>query len=520
MKTLNILHIEDSKDDSELIRRLLNDNGLPCEVTRIETRAEVFDELEKNAYDLILADCKLPNFSGLRALEIAHALRPETPFVFVSGTIGEETAIESLRNGATDYVLKDRLTRLIPAVRRAMAEAEERTMIRQLQQRLREAGRLEAISTLSNGIAHDFNNILTIILGHASLLAMNHQDSKRVLEIGGTIADAARRGSEIVQQLLAFARKSDGHVAPAELNGYIQAHMNAFREKLPPRVDLSFEPTEGLPKIMVDAGQLDRILVNLVTNSVDAMATGGHIRLSTKLVSAAELPDLIPELASENYVCLTVSDTGKGIDSTTREHVFEPFFTTKERGRGTGLGLPVVYGLMQAHRGLVNVESEIGKGTSISLYFPVPPVGEESPVPLAHEADPSLNGSETILIVEDEEDVRFFLESMLHTHGYHVLCAADSEQALALFTEHKEAIQLVFSDIGLPRVDGIELCEKLRKLKPGLPLILASGYPTKEFKERINNLGPEVFLSKPYQTPDIIQTVRRTLDGTKAAHLA
>jgi len=519
MKTLNILHIEDSKDDSDLVKRLLLDNGLPCEVTRIETRAEVFDELEKNSYDLILADCKLPNFSGLRALEIAHALKPEIPFVFVSGTIGEETAIESLRNGATDYVLKDRLTRLVPAVRRAMAEAEERTMVRQLQQRLREAGRLEAISTLSSGIAHDFNNILTIILGHASLLTMHRQEPDRVLEISRTITEAAKRGSAIVEQLLAFARKSDGHVAPADLNGYIQAHMNAFREKLPPRVDLSFEPSERLPKIMVDAGQLDRILVNLVTNSVDAMATGGHIRISTKLVSAAELPDLIPELASENYACLTVSDTGKGIDSTTREHVFEPFFTTKERGRGTGLGLPVVYGLMQAHHGFVNVESEIGKGTTISLYFPVPKAIEEKPVPLAHESDPSLDGSETILIVEDEEDVRFFLETMLYTHGYRVLCAADSEQAVALFEKHKEDIRLVFSDIGLPRVDGIELCEKLRKLKPGLPLILASGYPTKEFKERFNTLGPEVFLSKPYQARDILQTIRRTLDGTKTVHL-
>src|ERR1700743_1290868 len=137
MKPLNILHIEDSEDDSELIRRLLVDHGLPCHIKRIETRNQVFDKLEKNSYDLILADCKLPNFSGLQALEIAHALKPETPFIFVSGTIGEGTAIESLRNGATDYVLKDRLSRLVPAVRRALAEAEERTLCRQLQQRLR-----------------------------------------------------------------------------------------------------------------------------------------------------------------------------------------------------------------------------------------------------------------------------------------------------------------------------------------------------------------------------------------------
>src|SRR5476649_736901 len=217
-QTLNILHIEDSKEDSELITRMLMSNGFKCAVKRIDTRPQVFDALEKNSYDLILADCKLPNFSGLRALEIAHALNPEVPFVFVSGTIGEETAIESLRNGATDYVLKDRLSRLVPAVRRALAESEERSMCRQLQQRLREAGRLEAISTLSNGIAHDFNNILTIILGHASLLTMEHEKPDRVLEISETISHAARRASDVVQQLLAFAHKSEGHLAPIDLN--------------------------------------------------------------------------------------------------------------------------------------------------------------------------------------------------------------------------------------------------------------------------------------------------------------
>ena len=516
---LNILHIEDSKEDSELIRQMLLSNGFQCQVTRIETRPQVFDALEKNSYDLILADCKLPGFSGLQALEIAHALKPETPFVFVSGTIGEETAIESLRNGATDYVLKDRLSRLAPAVRRALAEAEERTMCRQLQQRLREAGRLEAISTLSNGIAHDFNNILTIILGHASLLTMEHENPDRVLEISGTISEAARRGSEIVQQLLAFARKSDGHVAPADLNRYIQAHLNALKGKMPPQVDLTFEPTENLPNILMDAGQLDRILVNLVANSVDAMAAGGHIILSTKLVTPMDLPDLLPELASENYVCLTVADTGKGIDSTTREHVFEPFFTTKERGRGTGLGLPVVYGLMQAHHGYVDVKSEIDKGTAISLFFPVPKANVATPAPTAHHSDPALSGSETILVVEDEADVSFFLETMLQSHGYRVLCASNSDQAQNIFKEHQNEIQLVFSDIGLPKVDGISLCEKLRKLKPGLPLILASGYPTKEFRARINELEPEAFLSKPYRTDDILQAVRKTLDGSRVLHL-
>jgi len=521
MKTkLQILHIEDSPEDSELIEKLLVDHGIPCAMTRVETRADVFDALEHKTFDLILSDCRLPGWDGMRALEIAHALKPDTPFVFVSGTIGEETAIESLRNGATDYVLKERLTRLVPAVKRALAEAEEHAMCRQLQQRLREAGRLEAISTLSNGIAHDFNNILTIILGHASLLPMEQASPQRIAEISRTISDAACRGSEIVQQLLAFARKSDGHVAPADLNRYIAAHLNALREKLPGRVDLAFEPAPNLPRVLIDAHQLDRILDNLVANSVDAMAQGGHIVLRSGVVKATDVPELLPEFAAEHYVCLHVEDNGKGIDADTRQHVFEPFFTTKERGRGTGLGLPVVYGLMQAHQGYVDVKSEIGRGTSISLYFPVPKAITIPPAPLSHQADPALSGTETILIVEDEADVRFFLETVLRTHNYAVHVASDVEEAIEVFKNHREEISLVFSDVGLPKVDGIALGLKLRELKPNLPIVLASGYPTKDFRERINQLGAQAFLAKPYNTQDILQTVRRALSDATRLHLS
>jgi signal transduction histidine kinase len=519
MKTkLRILHIEDSAEDSELILRLLKDNGISCDIVRVETRPQVFEALETKPFDVILSDCKLPGFDGMRALEISHALRPETPFIFVSGTIGEETAIESLRNGATDYVLKDRLTRLVPAVKRAMSEAEERALCRQLQQRLREAGRLEAISTLSDGIAHDFNNILTIILGHASLLPIEQRNPQRVQEISRTISEAARRGSGIVQQLLAFARKSDGHVAPTDLNRYIAAHLNALKERLPCRVDLVFEPSAGIPRVLVDAGQLDRMLDNLISNSLDAMPDGGHIVLSTGVVKAADAPELLPELAAEEYVRLAVADTGKGIDSTTREHVFEPFFTTKQRGRGTGLGLPVVYGLMQAHHGYVDVKSEIGHGTSVALYFPVSKTAAPS-APQPQET-PALHGTEAILVVEDEVDVRFFLEAVLRSHNYAVHSASDVDEAIEVFRSHQDEIRLVFSDVGLPKVDGIALGLKLRAIKPDLPIILASGYPTKEFRERINELGAQAFLSKPYNTQDILQTVRLALSGSPKLHLS
>ena len=517
---LHVLHIEDSKEDSDLVKQLLLSNGINCQMTRIETRPQVFDALEKNSFDLILADCRLPHFSGLHALEIAHALKPDIPFVFVSGTIGEETAIESLRNGATDYVLKDRLSRLVPAVRRALAEAEERTLRRQLQHRLHESGRLEAISTLSHGIAHDFNNILTIILGHASLLATEHDRPQRVLEISETISQAARRGSDVVQQLMAFARKSDGHVVSTDLNRYVQENLDRLKQRLPPQIELAFNPAGDLPGILADPGQLERILANLISNSIDSMPGGGRITLSTGLVSAVELPDLLPAPAGGNYVCLKVADIGAGMDALTREHVFEPFYTTKDRGRGTGLGLPVVYGLMQAQNGYINVESEPGEGTVISLFFPVAGSDAAKATAVVRPSDTSLHGSETILVVEDEPDVSFFLETILQSHGYHVLPAQDYDHALALFKTHQDEIQMVFSDIGLPKVDGITLCSELKTLKPGLPIVLASGYSPKEYKARINELGPEAFLAKPFQTPDILQTVRKVLDGSRVLHLA
>jgi len=514
-KLLNILHIEDSKEDSDLVRELLLSNGLKCEIQRVETRFQVFDALEGKSFDLILADCKLPNFSGLHALEIARALKPEIPFIFLSGTIGEQTAIDSLRNGATDYVLKDHLSRLAPAVRRALAEAEEKSLCRQLQNRMREAGRLEAISTLSSGIAHDFNNILTIILGHASLLQAEHMHPARVLEISNTITEAGQRAVEIVQQLQAFARNSDGHAIPTDLNQSVERNLKRLRARLPEGIQLSFEPSPDLPAAMADNHQLECILQNLVTNSIDSMSQGGNIVLSTQLVSTEELPELLPELPSGKYACLKVADTGMGMDSVTREHVFEPFFTTKERGHGTGLGLPVVYGLMQAHNGCVQVESEPGEGTCVSLFFPVSDVEASVAKPPPPGEDSSLRGTETILLVEDEPDVSFFLETILQDHGYEVLAACDYDQAMRLFREHQSRIDLVFSDVGLPRVDGITLCTDLKNLQPDLPVILGSGYSCREFKAGLLYLHNDAYLSKPFRTDEILQSVRKVLDGSR-----
>ena len=517
---IHVLHIEDSEEDSILIKELLTEDGLPCEVKRIEKRSEVFDALSKDSFDVILSDCRLPQFSGLHALEIVHALKPEIPFIFVSGTIGEEMAIESLRNGATDYILKDRLSRLGPAVRRALVEAEERSLRRQLQCRLRESERLEAVGTLSKGIAHDFNNILTIILGHTSFLSTEYDRPQRVLEITEVITQAAVRAADVVEQLLTFAHTSNGHVVLTDLNRHVEETLRIMESHLPPHINLTFESTEDLPHILAAPNQLERIVMNLVTNAIDSMPDGGRIKLSTSQPIPREIRDSLSTGTNKHYACLQITDTGTGIDPATRQHIFEPFYTTKERTRGTGMGLPVVYGLMQAHHGQIEVESEPGKGTTISLFFPIPPPHPAQKSTIFPLSDLALGGSETVLVIEDENDIGDFLKTVLQNSGYHILLAHNYEEAMSLFHSNKEAIEVVFSDISLPRVDGITLCSELKVLKPSLKIILSSGFSSREFKARFDELGIEAFIPKPYNPHDILWNMRRALDRATVSSAA
>ena len=368
---LHILHVEDSPEDSELVQHKLEGDGLNCEIQRVETRAQLVEALEHSEYDLILSDCTLPCFSGLQALEIVHSLKPQVPFIFISGTIGEETAIQSLQDGATDYVLKHRLSRLLPAVRRALREADERTMRREMENRLRQARRLESIGTLAGGLAHDFNNLLQVLKAHISLLPLTSHDSE-ILKIAETLDKTTDRGAKLTQELLVFARKTEAHLTSVDITVLIQETAETLKAALPQNIILNLELNKGLPPIFADPGHLDRILTNLVMNARDAMPLGGSITISTEIVRFDPAPPHSWQPDQALYLCLKVSDTGTGMDEMARLHAFEPFFTTKPAGKGTGLGLSVVFGLMQVHNGLIDLQSKPGEGTTFSLFFPLP----------------------------------------------------------------------------------------------------------------------------------------------------
>jgi two-component system, cell cycle sensor histidine kinase and response regulator CckA len=368
---LQFIHVEDIASDSELVIHLLNQNGFNCRVRRVETRMQLLNALEEPDCDLVLSDCTLPRYSGLEALRDVHQRKPHIPFIFVSGTIGEEVAIRSLQEGATDYVLKNRLSRLVPAVRRALSEAESRKIRRAMEEQLRQARKLEAVGLLAGGLAHDVRNLLQILRLSLSLLPLKVNEPETVLKLTDQMERTLDRGCEMVNELLSFARKSESRLLPTDLTTDIRDTVNNILPSLPENVRLQLDLKENLPQVLADVGQIDRVLTNLVVNARDAMPEGGVLYVSTALSYASPDPHEAGNAKRVTYVRLSVADTGIGMDEATRARMFEPFFTTKGCGKGTGLGLSVVCGLMENHSGFIDVQSKAGEGTTVSLFFPV-----------------------------------------------------------------------------------------------------------------------------------------------------
>jgi two-component system cell cycle sensor histidine kinase/response regulator CckA len=511
MSKLRILHLEDSPADCVLVAGMLSKDRIDCDITRCDNREKFVAALGKKNFDMIFADCTLPQFDGLDALDLARQSSPEIPFIFVSGTIEEESAIESLRCGATDYVLKHHLSRLVPAVRRAIAERDERIKNREMEEQLRQAQRLEAVGTLAGGIAHDFNNILSIIKGYTSLLPAECEKPHRVREIASIIDRASGRGSDLVSELMAFARRTDSKFSSMSINHRVRETVEMLRPTMPPNIVMELELAEGLPNMNADGGQIDRVIINLATNARDAMApNAGKLTFTTSKVRGQEVP-LSTAPVADQYVCLRITDTGSGMDEATRLRIFEPFFTTKPMGKGTGLGMPVVYGLVQSHSGSIDVQSSPGHGTSISLYFPVSVMAPERVKESKPEAAPLTDGTETVLLVDDEPDLRYFVEVMLNLHGYRVLSASDGEAALSQVRAN-EGIQILFSDEGLPLMDGFELSRRVRELNPNIKTILCSGYEDAKLKMKMQQEGIDGFIPKPYDAHALLQIIRTTLD--------
>ncbi|HEV8508896.1 MAG TPA: response regulator [Gemmatimonadales bacterium] len=635
MEAVRVLMVEDDDNDAALIQRELARLTPAPTVQRVSTESALVAALESFAPHLVLCDHNLSGFAGWKALELVRRTQPDLPFILVTGSLDEETAVKYLKGGASDYILKDRLGRLGPAVLEALERARQRqalhrherllrqiidanpslifvkdwdgrfvlvnqasaeiygttvesmlgktdadfnpnadevvhflrddrevmssgrakfiaeepvtnpdtkqtrwfqtikvplrmpgeeraTMLgvateiterKRLEEQLRQSQKMEAIGQLAGGVAHDFNNILTAIVGYTDLLAAEFGGNERQLEDLEEIRKAARRAAALTRQLLAFSRKQVLEPRIIDLNSVVLNLDKMLRSLISENIDLKTDLATNLAAARADPNQIEQVIMNLAINARDAMPEGGTLTIETSNATldhayAAQHVSVVPG----DYVMLAVTDTGSGMDESTKARIFEPFFTTKPAGRGTGLGLSTVYGIVKQSGGNIWLYSEPGKGSTFKIYLPAiealpQDIGKADPV------EASRRGGGTILVVEDDEQLRRLTHRALAGRGYTVLEADRGSTALDIARRHKGTIDLLLTDVIMPDTNGRKLADTIRAARPGLRVLYMSGYPDGAIGNH-GMLEPGVaYLAKPFTTEAIIRKVREVLEA-------
>ena len=487
-RPLRVLIIEDSEDDALLLVRELRRGGYSPTFEQIDTPSTMTAALNQQPWDIVISDYSMPRFSGLAALELLKESGLDIPFIILSGAIGEETAVEVMRAGAHDYIMKDNLARLIPAIERELSEAEVRRQRKQAEEDLRQSNRrleetlnqlqatqqqiiqqerLRALGQMAAGIAHDFNNALTPILGYSELMLMakkvfaDRKQTTRYLQLMNTAAKDARN---IVRRLREFyrPREENEFFASVELNQLVKQATELTKPKWQEQsrassITISIESDlQKVPCVRGNEVELREVLTNVILNAVDAMPKGGTITISTH--------------SHNDYVILKVSDTGEGMTTEVKQRCFEPFFTTKGE-YGTGLGLSVVYGIVLRHGGEIKIESNPGKGTTFVIHLPVqmePQTKAKSPA-----AEANLRPLH-VLVVDDKPMIRDVVTEYLTEDEHTVETATNGREGLEKF--YAGRFDLVITDRAMPDMSGTQLAKLIKEIAPNKPIILLTGF--------------------------------------------
>jgi PAS domain S-box-containing protein len=384
---------------------------------------------------------------------------------------------------------------------------------RRLNAQLQQAQKMEAIGILAGGVAHDFNNLLQAISGYTQLLLMNKPADHPDVDMLNAIERASGRAGSLTQQLLAFSRRVESRLKPTNLNILIRLVKKILDRTLPKMITIRLALAENLWNIAADDVQIEQVLMNLALNARQAMPDGGQLTFATRNV----IVDLSgraahPDLPTGEYVHLSVTDTGSGMDDKIRQHIFEPFYSTRGVGEGSGLGLSMVYGIVKNHGGSIECTSDEGCGTEFSMYFPVPAAETSTGTQRTDQEEDLLGGDETVLIVDDDPALVTLGQHVLEQYGYHALTAESGEAALAAYREHGECIDLVVLDLNMPGMGGGKCLTEMVRLKPGIKLILTSGCPPDgDLCETIAAAGCE-FIGKPYPLNALLRKVRDVLN--------
>jgi two-component system, cell cycle sensor histidine kinase and response regulator CckA len=535
---LHILHLEDDRNDAALIQSTLRGGSIACATTCVQTQDEFVSALEHGGIDLILSDFTLPKFDGLSALKIAHVRWPDIPLIFVSGTLGEERAVDSLKSGATDYVLKEHLSRLVPAVRRAMQDVEDQAERRRLEAQFIQAQKMEVVGHLASGVAHDFNNILAVIMGYSDLILSELEPDSPLRKYTDEIRHASDHAAALTRQLLVFSRKQTVQPVVLDLNVVVNELNKMLRRLIDENITLTIVAGKEIGRIKADSGYVGQVLMNLVVNARDAMPNGGKLIIATanetvpesRPKSKVQSPksgatlDLghgtLDSVKPGDYVLLSVSDTGTGMTDEVKKRLFEAFFTTKPVGKGTGLGLATCQTVVQQSGGYIEVQSELGKGTTFRIYFPRVEQALDVTAKIV-QTGPLPRGTETLLVVEDEPSVRHLAGNILELQGYHVLVANNGQDALRVARKNVGApIRLVVTDVIMPQMNGTVMAEWLKTTYPDLKILFTSGYTDDAIAQHGVLEKGVAFLSKPYSPATLARKVRAMLDNqTESAFL-
>ena len=389
--------------------------------------------------------------------------------------------------------------------------ANDITKSMMLEEQLRQSQKMEAVGLLAGGVAHDFNNVLTAIIGYGNLLQMKLAPTDPLRAYAESILNTSQRAAQLTQSLLTFSRKQVVNPIPLELNGIILRVEKLLKRLIREDIELRTELTEKNTTVLADSIQIEQVLMNLVTNARDAMPRGGTLTIRSAIVTLdAEFVAAHGFGKRGPHVEISVADTGTGMDERTRDRIFEPFFTTKDMGKGTGLGLATVYGIIKQHRGFIDVETAPGAGTSFLLYFPL--IEKEAESPLDRTSATLTGGTETVLVAEDDEVIRNLTRSVLTEFGYQVIEAMDGEDAVRVFGENRDRVDLLLLDVIMPRKNGKAAYEEIRRMKPGIRALFMSGYSADMIsKEGVLEKGLS-FISKPVSPIEMLMKVREVLD--------
>jgi len=512
---VNILMVEDNPGDAQLLQEYLTEGlGAGYRITHCDRLGDALKFLDREACDIILLDLSLPDSRGLPTFLNLHGKASDIPIVILTGFDDESLASQAMQRGAQDYLPKNSLDghQLARTIRYAIERKQWEETIRAREERINRMQKMEAIGRLSGGIAHNFNNILTAIIGNCELLLPRVVVDPKALRYTEAIQRAAQRASSLTRELMAFCRKQPMHPQPVQVNEVIRDMEQLLHGVISKDIGFEFTLDPNLGQILADPVQVEQIVLNLVLNARDAMPDGGKITLRTAAITLSTPLEGTPDRTPPgSYIAMSISDTGKGIDPAVIPHIFEPFFTTKEEGKGTGLGLATVYGIVKQNHGFIHVSSEKESGTAFTLYLPRQAGEIRQPEPPEPKPAAVPKGTETLLLVEDEANVSSVLAELLTEQGYHVLIAADGEEALTLFRQHADRIHLVISDIHMPGINGYEFARRLKALSPQTKIILISGNAEDRASKDRDDTLIAALLPKPFSSQTLTRTIRSVL---------